>query len=88
MFTITQGKGFHIAFANGWTVSVQFGKGNYCDHHGMIGGDLSELAAGPSKTAEVGVWNVNSPKPMKVRGYLSPEEVAKVLAAVARRHPL
>ena len=24
-------RGFHMAFANGYTVSIQFGSGNYCD---------------------------------------------------------
>lgn len=28
-FRITDGKGFHIAFHNGWTISVQFGSGSY-----------------------------------------------------------
>jgi hypothetical protein len=32
MFRITQGRGFHMEFENGWTVSVQFGKYNYCDN--------------------------------------------------------
>lgn len=32
-FAITQRKGFHITFDNGWTVSVQFGKGNYADNY-------------------------------------------------------
>lgn len=31
-FYITGGKGFQISF-EGWTVSVQFGPGNYCEHH-------------------------------------------------------
>lgn len=32
MFRITDGRGFHVEFANGWTVSVQFGRHNYCDN--------------------------------------------------------
>lgn len=32
MFSITQGKGFHITFENGYTVSVQFGMANYCEN--------------------------------------------------------
>ena len=35
LFTITQGKGFHIEFSNGFAVSVQFGPGNYCDNRNM-----------------------------------------------------
>ena len=34
-FRITEGKGFHVRFANGWGVSVQFGPGNYCDNYDM-----------------------------------------------------
>lgn len=33
-FKITSGKGFHITFDNGYTVSVQFGPYSYCDHYG------------------------------------------------------
>ena len=32
MFTITDGKGFRIKFANGWSISVQWGPWNYCDN--------------------------------------------------------
>lgn len=32
-FRIVSGKGFHMTFNNGVTVSVQFGWGNYCDNH-------------------------------------------------------
>lgn len=31
MFKITDGRGFHMTFANGCTISVQFGPGNYTD---------------------------------------------------------
>ncbi len=33
MFRITFGKGFHIVFDNGITLSTQFGYGNYCDNN-------------------------------------------------------
>ena len=32
MFTINQGKGLQMTFSNGWTVSIQFGYGNYCSN--------------------------------------------------------
>ena len=34
-FKSTENKGFQMTFENGWTISVQFGYGNYCDnnHH-------------------------------------------------------
>ena len=31
MFKITDGRGFHMTFENGCTISVQFGPGNYTD---------------------------------------------------------
>lgn len=33
MFSITNHKGFSITFPNGWTASVQWGPGNYCDNY-------------------------------------------------------
>ena len=33
MFKITRGTGFQMTFENGWTISVQFGYGNYCDNN-------------------------------------------------------
>ena len=43
MFEVTTGKGFHVTFENGWTVSVQFGPGNFCDNYHM------RVAAFPSE---------------------------------------
>lgn len=66
MFKITQGKGFHIAFENGYTVSVQFGYGNYCDNKHASPPDTTSkgyeyhqktLGETGSSDAEVAVWN-------------------------------
>lgn len=59
-FRITGGKGFHITFENGWTVSVQWGPGNYCDNHysdfhNIIDASVKAGAEG-STTAECAVW--------------------------------
>lgn len=32
MFKATSNKGFHLELKNGITISVQFGKGNYCNN--------------------------------------------------------
>lgn len=32
-FVSTRRKGFQMTFENGMTASVQWGAGNYCDHH-------------------------------------------------------
>lgn len=56
-FFITSGKGFHITFENGYTVSVQFGPGNYCDNHDReIGRDEAACGRDGSGTAECAVW--------------------------------
>ncbi len=58
-FKITDGKGFHITFKNGWTISVQFGPGNYCDNYDM---DISSFYRSnrrmtiESTTAEIAYW--------------------------------
>lgn len=67
-FRITSGKGFHMSFRNGYSVSVQFGRGNYGDNYEM-GMDLrtpedfiaADRAAGErgSMTAEVAVFGPN-----------------------------
>ena len=35
MFQIVHGAGFKMTFANGYTISVQFRPGNYCDNRDM-----------------------------------------------------
>ena len=66
MFKITSGKGFHITFANGYTVSVQFGPGNYCENYQKSVPNPksyekleSECGEKGSKTAECAVWSPN-----------------------------
>lgn len=52
-FCICGGKGFHIRFENGWSVSVQFGPGNYCDNYDMkIGWDDEKAGQDGSSNAE------------------------------------
>ena len=50
MFKVTSGdtfNGFHMTFENGWTVSVQFGKGNYAEHRGGFERDQPEFTEFP-----------------------------------------
>jgi hypothetical protein len=56
-FKITDGKGFHMTFENGYTVSVQWGGGNYCDNYDEeIGGDRNAVGKKGCRDAEVAVW--------------------------------
>ena len=32
-FSITSARGFHVRFKNGYTISTQFGGGNYCNNY-------------------------------------------------------
>lgn len=80
MFKITEGKGYHMTFANGWTVSVQWGNGNYCDNrNGPHGAD--------SATAEVAAWdaagNWHKFEHDSVDGYYSPDKVLAFMTHVA-----
>ena len=61
MFHITDGKGFRMKFANGWTVSVQWGTGNYGDNRDMRYGAHANVEAGAkgSTTAEIAAWDAN-----------------------------
>ena len=54
-------RGFHMAFANGYTVSIQFGSGNYCDVRDYSpNADDSKLP--PAGCVEVGIFETESGK--------------------------
>lgn len=92
MFRITGGKGFHMTFANGWTISVQWGPGNYCDNHDD---DLSQEGYRTSgnkgsTTAECAVWPedgemLEMPNGDTVVGYLKPDEVLALMVETSKR---
>jgi hypothetical protein len=43
-FAVQDGKGFSLAFKNGWHISVQFGGSNYCaNRHKKVGVDFSRV---------------------------------------------
>ena len=53
MFSISGNRGFQMTFENGYTVSVQFGPGNYCDNNGLPWAYVAEQKSIPdSKNAE------------------------------------
>ena len=85
MFRITNGKGFHITFENGWTVSVQFGWGNYCEHHSCGMEMLGQSGPGESVDAEIAVWGPDGEMLEMpgwgdtVKGYCKPAEVLELL---------
>ena len=74
--------GFHMTFANGWTVSVQFGKGNYIsdrDHHGQSVD--AEIAAWDKD----GKWYYFSDQNDNVKGWIKADEVARFMTWIAAK---
>ena len=95
MFMITMGKGFNIKFENGWSISVQWGPGNYCDNSIC---DVMRLYNTPaakldmkSETAETGIFdptnNFYRPEEWSddVLGYVKPNDVLKWMNFVAHK---
>lgn len=56
MFKITKGRGFNVTFRNGYSVSVQFGPGNYADNYNMDYDNPYAAGEKGSSTAECAVW--------------------------------
>lgn len=86
MFKITNRKGFQVTFANGWTVSVQFGYGNYCSNKefGSFGED-----AEPCRNAEIAAWDYNDNwydfGDDNVKGWVSPNDVLAFMNEIAAK---
>jgi len=92
MFTITGHKGFSVTFANGNTVSVQWGPGNYCDPTHKDGRGAAYDAPKNSDcwaatTAEVAAWNKDGQWHNfggdEVCGWMSADEVLEFLTFAA-----
>ena len=95
--------GFQIDLENGWTVSVQFGIGNYCSNRSNEGNpftDIPEYLECPN--AEIAAWPTNSRGWSKgtstkewytfeggdqVAGYKSPNAVLAFMNMIANRPP-
>jgi len=88
MFKSTSNKGFSLTFENGWTISVQFGYGNYCDNHRHPDGwDFSKKQeVTQSSDAEIAIWDANGEwynfGSDTVKGYCSANEVAEWIEKV------
>jgi len=80
-----------MTFENGWTVSVAFGTGNYCDKRGIGFDDMDEPMrhlGWESRTAEIAAWDANDDwydfGYDTVKGWCTPEEVAEFIAMVSK----
>ena len=84
MFTICTDprNGFQITFENGYTVSVQFGEGNYCSFESTKECKNAEVALiSPDGwlmdlSGKFDWWSFTD----EVNGYTTPDEVAELIA--------
>jgi hypothetical protein len=96
MFTNTMGKGFQLTFDNGNTISVQWGRGNYCENYSndipMESINLWGYSL-ESKNAEIAIWDSEGVWITKefipdlnddVKGLLTADEVLKLMIEVAK----
>jgi hypothetical protein len=92
MFSINQGKGFSLKFENGYMLSVQFGPGNYCEHHMRLSHESYVEPMGmsrwESKDAEIAIIGPNDEMIYlsdyyPVEGWCSPNLVARVMVIVS-----
>ena len=92
MFKSTDNKGFQITFENGITISVQYGKGNYCANKNKqnIGYDgYSENEITSCKNAEICIWDKDNKEfefvgSGMVKGWVNPNEVAQWIYNVSQ----
>lgn len=89
-FRITMGRGFHVTFANGHTVSVQFGGGNYCENRDMDFSQNAQAGEKGSATVETAHWGpdgefIQLPGASDdVNGYQTPEQVLELLILASK----
>lgn len=80
----TAGKGFQMTFANGNTISVMYGVGNYCDNRNRLS---MEESCTISPDAEIAIWNKKGDwydfGDDTVKGYLTTDEVAEFIQLAA-----
>lgn len=79
-------RGFQMNFDNGWTVSVQFGHGNYCNNREFFWTDSDT----PSKcdNAEIAAWDNKGNwwdfgGGVHVKGWVSPDQIAVFIAGIS-----
>jgi len=86
-FIATQNKGFRINFENGFSISVQWGTGNYCEKRTYnTDTDPTKERYWESINAEIAVFEDGRMLPIggddQVIGWCSADEVAKYITIV------
>ena len=82
-------KGYQMTFKNGYSISVQFGPGNYCERQNADyyapAKALKNNENWRSETAEVAIFNPDGTFDGDVQGWLSTDEVADLIDTVRKR---
>ena len=88
-FTTSYNKGFQMTFGNEFSISVQWGVGNYCEKKACGQWDEStKYAEWDSNSAEIAVFDKNggyieiTNYPDVVAGWLSADTVAKCITII------
>lgn len=88
-FSITGSKGFHITFPNGYTISVQFGGGNYGTNYDFQIGEEKNERNLRADTVETAWWGPDGEMQAEgddgdnVQGYQTIEQVWERMQRVA-----
>ena len=73
--------GFQMTFDNGWTISVQWHTGAYCERKQVLVGYAEDKKPAESATAEIAMWDKHGNwytfEHDTVLGYQTPDEVAE-----------
>ncbi len=87
-FISTMNKGFQMTFESGWTISVQWGVGNYCERKSFTVSPLEDQKqiTVESSNAEIAIWDKNGEwytfdNGDTVLGHLTADEVAEWISA-------
>jgi len=93
IFRVTGNKGFQMEFQNGWTISVQFGYGNYCDNYQHPDGyDFAkDINVVHSSNAEIAIWSGDTwesdwyefESGFTILGHQTPDQVVQWISKVA-----
>jgi hypothetical protein len=71
--------GLHMTFENGFTISVQFGAGNYSSNRSMRISDMFEGKVPPAVSVEIAIWDKNNDwfnfGSDEVKGWVSTEDL-------------
>ena len=79
---INEGKGLHFTFDNGIRISIQIGRGNYCDNYDWREEITRENPLPPSRRAEIAVWSPSDELMIDicgdlVKGYVPVDDVLR-----------